>query len=53
MAYPPLLDQPDDRDRKEVGVMAYKSAKSGRFVTKKHAKASPNTTYKLGKKKGK
>ncbi len=36
--------------------MAYKSAKSGRFITKKHAKSSPNTTYKLGnsrKKKGK
>lgn len=29
--------------------MAYKSAKSGRFVTKKHATASPSTTYKLGK----
>lgn len=28
--------------------MAYKSAKSGRFVTKKHSKSSPNTTYKLG-----
>ena len=36
--------------------MAYKSAKSGRFVTKKHSKSSPSTTYKLGKpgkKKGK
>lgn len=29
--------------------MAYKSAKSGRFITKKHANASPNTTYKLGR----
>lgn len=32
--------------------MAYKSAKSGRFVTKKHATSSPSTTYKLGSKSG-
>lgn len=31
--------------------MAYKSARSGRFVTKKHAQKSPATTYKLGRKK--
>lgn len=28
---------------------SFKSAKTGKFVTAKHAKSSPSTTYKLGK----
>lgn len=30
--------------------MAYKSAKTGKFVSKGAAKKSPSTTYKLGNK---
>lgn len=33
--------------------MAYTSAKTGRFMTKKHALRSPATTDKLGQKKKK
>lgn len=45
-----LLLGRNPRLEEEVSRMTFKSAKSGRFVTKKHAMQSPSTTYKVGTK---